>query len=293
MPNEIREYASAKINLNLLVLPRREDGFHEIESIFQVISVRDELTVIPADGYDSCTIECQDMILPENNTLALAYKAFGKVTGIRSRAVSVSLVKKIPSGGGLGGGSSDAAALVRALEKLNGIKLSEEQLDVIASDVGSDVFFFMHCDGGAGGCAVVTGRGENVLKICRRSDLFFVLVFPGVHSSTREAYSLVDERNSAVRGICRIDEFPRAKDLERIYNLPVGKWSFMNSFTDVLSEKYPEIKHSIEELKAQKALFCDVSGSGSTVFGVFASRCDAENAVVAIKAKGRNCVFAE
>lgn len=293
MPNEVFEFASAKINLNLLVLPKREDGFHEIESIFQVVDVKDTLVVYPEEGFDSCKIECDDMVLPENNTLSLAYRAFGKVSGTDNRAVKVKLSKKIPSGGGLGGGSSDAAALIRALEKINAVKLTDVQLDEIASCVGSDVFFFVHCDGNKGGCALVKGRGEKVFKICKRSDLFFVLVFPGVHSSTKEAYALVDEQNMAVRGNHHSDEIPRAEDLERIYNLPVGKWNFVNSFTSALSDKYPEIRSCIEELKAQNALFCDMSGSGSTVFGVFASRCDAENAVAAIKAKGRNCVFAE
>lgn len=296
MFDEIHEYASAKINLNLKVYPRRLDGFHAIESIFQTVNLQDELIVSPAEGKMNCIVNCSSMVLPELNTLNLAYKAFSETTGIEIDSVVVELIKKIPSGGGLGGGSSDAAALVRALEKIYSIKLTYEQLDKIASKVGSDVFFFMHCDSASSsGCAVVTGRGENVFEICRRSDLNIVLVFPDVHSSTKEAYALIDEQFASANEDSEFWKIQNSGadlcDLEKVYKLPVWEWKFVNTFTTVLSRKYSDIQEAITELKAFNADFCDMSGSGSTVFGIFSAREAAENAVAGLKARNMNCVL--
>lgn len=296
MMREVHEYASAKINLNLKVLPRRADGFHDIESIFQTVNLQDELVVRQAEGKMNCFVKCFSMELPATNTINMAYYAFADTTGMELDSIEVELIKKIPSGGGLGGGSSDAAALVRALEKIYNIKLTYEQLDKIASKVGSDVFFFMHCDSASSsGCAVVTGRGENVFEICRRSDLNIVLVFPDVHSSTKEAYALIDEQfASADEG----SDFWKIQnsgadlcDLEKFYRLPIWEWRFVNTFTTVLSRKYLGIKEALSELKAFNADFCDMSGSGSTVFGIFSAREAAENAVAGLKARNMNCVL--
>lgn len=292
MKSEIREYASAKLNFNLRVLPVRKDGFHDIESIFQTISLKDELVVTFEEGEDHCSVHCDSMILPQKNTLNMAFNAFEKVSGLHSGRVSVELIKKIPAGGGLGGGSSDAAALVRALEKFHDIKLTDSQLDGIASEVGSDVFFFVHCDRDSDGCALVSGRGENVKKIAKRTDLHFVLIFPHVASSTKEAYSLIDTVVYGSEKKSPLEKGPVFGDLESIYRLAVGKWSFINTFSVVLMTRYPEIAESVKELKNQNALFCDMSGSGSTVFGVFASREDAEAAVQNLQGKGINCVYA-
>ena len=191
MLDEIVVFAPAKINLGLKVLPKRQDGFHDLESIFQTVSLADKLTVTKSSG-SGCTVFCDKMELPENNTITMTYKAFYDVLGYSGTAVNVVLEKHIPAGGGLGGGSSDAASLIWALEKLNNVRLTEKQLDSIASSIGSDVFFFTHCDSAGSCCAVVSGRGEFVRVIKKRQDLYFVLVFPEVHSSTKEAYSLVD-----------------------------------------------------------------------------------------------------
>ncbi len=293
MTCEIVEHASAKVNLNLRVLPARADGFHDIESIFQTISLADTLVVRTVEGTGRCSVICPAMVLPEANTLTRAYDAFCTVTGGQCGSVSVELTKRIPAGGGLGGGSSDAAALIRALEKLNGVSLTDAQLDSIAAAVGSDVFFFVHCDKENGGCAVVSGRGERVKEICKRRDLYFALIFPGVHSSTKEAYALVDKQFAEEKksGQCMYD-YPAIETLETVYNLPVGKWNFVNTFTRSLSVLYPEIGRAVLELRNEGAAFCDMSGSGSTVYGVFASREEAENAVKSLGARGMNCVLA-
>ena len=173
--------AYAKVNFGLNVLPKiggeQKNEYHNLESIFQTVDLYDVLTVEKNDS-TFCTVICNDMELPEKNTLTNAYDAFFEITGLKKVGICVELKKGIPSGGGLGGGSSDAAALVRALQEICDIKLNRNQLDFIASKTGSDVFFFMNCDEQGKGCALVWGRGENVKMISPRKDLFLVLIFP-------------------------------------------------------------------------------------------------------------------
>lgn len=271
MLTDIHVFAAAKINIGLRVLPRRLDGFHAIESIFQTVNLNDELIVHVHSGTGGCKVECGSMALPDENTVTSTYKAFCKFTGM-SPAVSVELKKRIPSGGGLGGGSADAAAFLKALCTVTGTSLSMEQQDEIAGEVGSDVFFFLHCP--HPGCAVVAGRGEKIRPITPRNDLHILLVFPGVHSSTGEAYGLVDEYMASGK----IAVYPAFAELETVYNSPVRNWNFVNSFTPAISRKYPVIRRALADVCRTGAGFFDMSGSGSTVFGVFDSASAAENA---------------
>ena len=181
--------------------------------------------------------------------------------------VKVQITKGIPDGGGLGGSSSDAAALVRGLEKLCGITLSTEQLDFIADKTGSDVFFFLHCDSKGTGCALVSGRGEVVKKINPRYDLFLLLIFPEVRSSTKLAYELVDEY------LAKGNEKNRSTldELENIYRTPVEKWTYINTFSYALRDEFLELEKAAKDLQEFGALFVQMSGSGSTMYGVFSN----------------------
>lgn len=263
--------AYAKVNFGLNVLPKTggelKNEYHNLESIFQTVDLYDVLTV-EKNNSSVCTVICKDMKLPEKNTLTSAYDAFFQITGLKQVGISVELKKGIPSGGGLGGGSSDAAALVRALQEICDIRLNQEQLNFIASKTGSDVFFFMNCDEQGKGCALVWGRGENVKTITPRKDLFLVLVFPQQSSSTKEAYALLDE---AYQKGERLDS-PAFDDLENIYNRPVEDWTFINSFTPVISNSYEEIQLALNDLQKVGCCYSEMSGSGSTVYGVFTMR---------------------
>ena len=137
-----RVIAPAKLNLHLKVLPKRQDGYHDIESIFQKIPLYDELLIEMVDNNYECQVSSPDFVLPLENTLTLAYKVFIAETGL-TNGVKVSLKKRIPSGAGMGGGSSDAAAMLRGLQKLFNVSLSDAQLQRAASKIGSDVFFFL------------------------------------------------------------------------------------------------------------------------------------------------------
>ena len=286
MERGISGWAYAKINFGLRVLPGRADGFHGIESIFQTVDLYDELS-LTTTAEKGCVVHCSDMELPENNTLTKAYNAFCKVVRCEVPGVRVELKKGIPSGGGLGGGSSDAAALTRMLDRLCNVRLSDSELDNIAAETGSDVFFFMHCDERGRGCALVSGRGEVVKKIHGRDDLFLLLIFPEVSSSTKEAYALVDEALACGNVLIS----PEFDELELVYRRPPENWTFINTFTPVISAKYKDIGRAIEALRALGCEYAEMSGSGSTVFGIFSSRQEAESAVKML-AGSWNCKLA-
>lgn len=272
MPNRLCIRAPAKVNLHLRVLSRREsrrnDGYHNIESVLQAVSLYDDLTVSKAAGGSGCRLTAEGIRLPAENTLTAAYAEFCNLTGIKD-GVRVDLIKRIPCGAGLGGGSSDAAALLVALDKLFETGLSEKQKMQAACGIGSDVAFFL-----SGGCALATGRGEFIREIGLRADLFYVLVQPDVHSSTKEAYALLDRRMD--RAQTRM--FPGVAELENIYRKPAVEWTFGNSFTEPLAESHPVIAQALKALKACRADFADMTGSGSAVYGVFSSEKEAKNA---------------
>lgn len=277
--------APAKINLGLKVLPKRQDGFHGIESIFSTIDLCDEIQIELTEEKNLCSVKCDTMELPEDNTVSSCYKSFNQVTHKELPGVNVLIKKKIPSGGGLGGGSSDGASFLKAFNKISGINLNHGQLSQIAGMVGSDVFFFLNLEKEDKGAAVVTGRGEFIRAITRRDDLYYLLIFPGVHSSTKEAYSLVDEFYESGRNL----EYPSLDELEKIYYGSVEKWNFVNTFTSVISKKYSKIEQAMIDLKNHGALYTDMSGSGSTVFGVFATKQDVETARNALSGSWNVC----
>lgn len=301
MNSEVRVLACAKINIGLQVFPRRSDGFHEINSIFQVVCGIDDFYDLLIVRYEpnatwDFKVECKTLELPPKNTLRLAFDAFCSVTGQTLNGISVELIKKIPSGGGLGGGSSDGASLVKALEEITKISLTDFQLDEIASKIGSDVFFFIHCsfskfieDGKTilkeDGCALVSGRGEKVELIKKRTDLYFLLVFPEVFSSTKEAYNLLDGILDEESNLCYL----KFTDFETMYNGFVSEWQFVNTFTPALVSKYSKIENCLNCIKKSSALYAEMSGSGSTCYGVYSSLEDAQNAKVQLAQQGFRC----
>lgn len=289
MSYDVRVVAPAKINIGLRVLPVREDGYHGIESVFQRIPFYDILYVEQTDctGFN-CIVNCEGIDLPKDNTLVLAHSAFCKIANVAG-SVSVCLEKHIPAGAGLGGGSSDAAALVDALERIHNVFLSWQDRMRIASMVGSDVFFFLCPEAMELGCAVVSGRGEKIEPFSVRQDLFFVLVCPEIHSSTKEAYQLVD-------GCCAPEWLwsgPDFLSLVEEYNKDVRAWTFVNSFEKPLAKCFPQIKCALQDLEDVGALYTQMSGSGSAVFGVFDSCATADNAAFVLRKKWKRCyVFA-
>ncbi|WP_407396767.1 4-(cytidine 5'-diphospho)-2-C-methyl-D-erythritol kinase [Treponema sp.] len=287
MCDSITVPAPAKINLGLKVFPKRADGYHDIQSVFQTVRLFDEITVsLLKDEDNTCIVECDSLQLPEENTFTTSYKAFCVLTGIQ-RGVRVSVKKRIPAGGGLGGGSSDASSFIQSLDNLFGTQLDFSALSELAGKVGSDVFFFTHALNADGKkrfssfepyAAYVEGRGEKVRQIECRNDFSVLLVLPGVSVSTKIAYGLVDrehEKNSSNN--CSLVQ---GESLESIYRKKIGDWNFVNDFTVPVAREFTQVADALEKLRDCGALFADMSGSGSTVFGVF---CDVSDALKARK----------
>jgi 4-diphosphocytidyl-2-C-methyl-D-erythritol kinase len=282
MENVVHISAPCKLNLHLRVLARRMDGYHDIESVFQLISLADELSVSIRGAENSCEVVSPRMELPLVNTITRATDLFRSATGIQD-GLRVDIAKRVPSGAGLGGGSSDAAAVLVALNRLFSAGLASADLMKLAAQIGSDVPFFL-----SGAAAVVEGRGERVSPIASRDDLAGVLIWPAVHSSTAEAYGLVDRWHEA--GNDRGALWPPVSELERLYRSPVSDWQFGNSFQEPLEARYPAIGDARHDLAGAGAVFSAMTGSGSAVFGLFTDAAAAEAAHKTLSARWQTCV---
>ena len=254
--------AYAKINIHLKVLAKREDGFHNLESIFQRISIADYLSITQSSDSHSCTVESPLLPLPADNTLTKAWKVFKGAAGINA-GIRVRLIKNLPAGSGLGAGSSDAAALLKVVNELFAMPLTDSELIDLALQVGSDVPFFLREAAG-----IVSGRGEVFEPIKARTDCFGILIWPDVQSSTKEAYSLLDKQKGILSGEYEAWGYEK---LIKQYHDPLGRWCFVNDFQPVLEQCYPVIGRVRKELCEQGAEFAQMSGSGSAVFGLFSS----------------------
>jgi 4-diphosphocytidyl-2-C-methyl-D-erythritol kinase len=181
----LRIFAPAKINWILTVEKKRQDGYHDIHTVFQTLSWGDELRCRPLPD-PVCRIQCNDPAVPTGaeNLIARTWRLLAEACPGRVGGLQVELRKRIPAGAGLGGGSSDAAAALLALDRLYQLRLNRPQMEHYAAQIGSDCAFFIR-----GGTAVGTGRGEHLAPVpSRLPPLWLVVVFPGFHSSTAEAY---------------------------------------------------------------------------------------------------------
>lgn len=269
--------AHAKINLHLEVLGKRSDGFHDLVSVFAPISLADELLMQRIPDKKECKVLSPLAELPVENTITRAYEEFKNFTGI-SEGVSVRILKRIPEGAGLGGGSSDAASVLLGLNDMFSADLKEEDLRAIALKIGSDVPFFL-----GNGAAVVKGRGEEIKRLSLFSDYFGILIYPGIKSATPRAYSLLGRKESGIRNPAFNPELFCGKDCR--------EWPFFNSFEDVLFNEYPAIKKAKLDLLTYGADFALMSGAGSSVFGLFKDEKTAENAYSKLFAEYPQCFF--
>lgn len=270
--------APCKINVHLRVLDKRNDGFHGIESVFQLISLADEIELELRPSESGCVVVSPLMTLPEVNTLTRAVDLFREATGF-TEGVRIKIQKRVPAGAGLGGGSSDAAAVLFGLNALMGKPLPGIRLSGLAARIGSDVPFFLSAS-----AAVVTGRGEIVRPIKARRDLFGVLIWPEVECSTAFAYGLVDIWHKK----CLNRESP---DLEAEYLKDAREWRFFNSFTDPVSEHFPVIRKALADLRDTGSVFSDMTGSGSAVFGLFDSEARARTACETLSTHWKKCEY--
>ncbi len=250
--------AYAKINFGLHILRKRTDGYHDIETIFHRINIFDIVTVKRIDT-ERITIECTHPEIPKDNT-NLCYKAadlFYSEIG-HNKELRIIVEKNIPVGAGLGGGSSDAAAVLRACNMLYGYPLDDTALGRLSSRIGSDVPYFLQS-----GSAYATGRGEILDYFDLELPYWIVLVYPRIHIETKWAY----QSYTPNRNVKDID----LKSLVRENITRPRSWvnTLRNDFEPVVFHEYPVVMRVKEALIKGGADFALMSGSGSSVFGLY------------------------
>ena len=259
--------AHAKINLYLRVVGKRQDAFHEIESVLQSVSLHDTLTL--ESGGDGLELRVDPPGVPADPTnLVWRAAAALRAPAGPARTVRIGLEKRIPAGGGLGGGSSDAAATLVGLNRLWGLGMSDSDLQPLAASLGSDVPFFL-----TGGAALVTGRGTEVRPLPDRLDYLLLLVLPGTPIPTGEIYAQVQEPLTPPPKTARMARFGPALTGEIEAWVRVG--NDLEPYAHKLCPAIGEIKARLQRAGASAAA---MSGSGSAVFGVFRDAAQRERA---------------
>jgi 4-diphosphocytidyl-2-C-methyl-D-erythritol kinase len=263
-PLRIRSYA--KVNLALAVLGKRDDGFHEIRTVLQSIDLFDEIELQPAAHLE---VHCRQLrgVPNDRNTVWRAAYSLAKLASPPTQA-EITLRKRIPIGAGLGGGSSNAAAVLLGLSRLWNLRLDAGTLRGLASEIGSDVPFFLQ-----GGTAMGIGRGEEIYPLPDIHPAHIVVVYPGIHISTAEAYrslSLMltsEQATHKIQGLC-----------ERLAERNSLAAMIFNDFETSILPAYPAVREARDFLVERGATAAMLSGSGSSVFGFFP---DEESALAA------------
>jgi 4-diphosphocytidyl-2-C-methyl-D-erythritol kinase len=269
-PIRIRSFA--KINLALAVLGKRPDGYHNIQTVFQTISLHDELEFHLSDRLE---LECENLpgVPREENLIWKAAKILSAAMPAK-RGAAIILKKKIPSGAGLGGGSGNAAATLLGLCRLWQIGHSEINLESLAAELGSDVPFFL-----SGGTSMGSGRGEKIDPLPDPPTQHLAVIFPGVQVPTAGAYRSLNLGLTSATEDNRIYRF--CGQLKSDQSFLAG---IFNDFEASILPAYPPILQAKDFLRQQGAAATLLSGSGSAVFGFFN---DEESALAASRAMTR------
>ena len=269
----VTETAHAKVNLTLAVGEKRPDGYHEVETVMTGVGLCDTVTVARHPGIqDQLICDVPVTARAEDNLCMKALRLFFQELGVKEDFVTITLEKRIPAQAGLGGGSSDAAAVLRALRTLYAPDMTDTQLEEMAARLGSDVPFFIR-----GGTALATGRGEKLEALPDMPPCWVVIVKPEESHSTAAMYAAIDSAPQRVSGDSRaVREGLEKGDLSAIAA------GLNNDFQQVLPEG-SAVPAIVERLRQQGALNAQMTGSGSAVFGLFCRQEDAEAAAKALK----------
>lgn len=256
------EGAYAKLNLTLDVLGKREDGYHDLQSVMQTISIRDDIEIDIGTGKPwklLCSVE--GIPTDETNLAWKAAKVYCENMGKDPDGIEIRIVKRIPSGAGMGGGSADAAAVLRALNRHYGDPLSILALAELGAQVGSDVPFCTLC-----GTAMVEGRGERLRKLPDMPECVFVVCKPEFSVSTPELYKKIDQVAIAKRPDNRAMESALlAGDLGKVAE------NIFNVFDPVVTADHLELNYIKSIFNSYGAIGYQMTGSGSAVFAVMPS----------------------
>ena len=253
------EGAFAKINLTLDVLDKREDGYHEIKSIMQTISIRDDIE-IDVGTEKPWSLQCDKDGIPcdERNLAWKAAKVFCDGLKLDPKGLTIRITKRIPSEAGLGGGSADAAAVLRALNRHYDYPLSIMALAELGAQIGSDVPFCVLC-----GTAMAEGRGEVLRKLPDAPEMFFVVVKPDFSNSTAELYRKIDEKAIGKRPDHRAMESAiLAGDIGAIAQ------NLCNVFDPIVTEDHLELNYIKSIFNSYGSVGQQMTGSGSAVFAI-------------------------
>jgi 4-diphosphocytidyl-2-C-methyl-D-erythritol kinase len=262
--SSVRVRSLAKVNLDLRVLDKRPDGYHHLRTVFQTVSLADSIEIDYRRGRTKIDIN-SNLNIPDN-LIVKAADSILEATGSTGR-IGFVLKKRIPLGGGLGGGSSNAATVLLALPVLLRRRLSMEKLLELAASLGSDVSYFL-----LGGTALGLGRGTELYPLPDLPSLAALLITPGIHVSTPDAYGALG-RNYFQPSMSGSGPKDSETTVWWIGNIrSPADWGVENDFESVVFRQHPQlksIKGKLLKLGARPAL---MSGSGSTIFGIFANR---------------------
>lgn len=252
--------APAKINLHLDIGPRRADGFHPLRSLFQMVSLYDDITVYPAKKGHIDITGFQNLPLEENILFQCWDRACRK--GLFHQGLSIHCTKRIPSGAGLGGGSSDCASLIQLMSQMEPEFWSFSDCRNMAEELGSDVPFFLSSP-----LALVEGRGEILFPLDLLLQGQFLLFKPDIHISSGDAYKWLD-KDREMSGTEASLTYSK-HDIMEILNREPASWSFFNHFENPVFARFPQIAEKSNEMKNLGADFVRLSGSGSVLFAFF------------------------
>lgn len=258
----MKAYPNCKINIGLNVVRRRDDGYHDLESVFVPVPLCDELEINASESFslvqDGIDVGCY----PEDNIVVQAFRLMKRECGPRLPDVAIRLTKHIPFGAGLGGGSSDAAFTLRMLNELFALGLDNCRLRELAAKLGADCPFFVDNQP-----AYITGIGDKIepLGFNPLQGYTLLMVKPDVAVSTAEAYGGITPRN------CRNDISLDAEPLTATLRLPPDQWQgvVVNDFEPSVLGNHPQLARIKKDIYAAGALYAAMSGSGSTIFGIF------------------------
>jgi 4-diphosphocytidyl-2-C-methyl-D-erythritol kinase len=266
--------ANAKINLALAVKHKRDDGYHEVELIYQEIDYHDTLIISKNDNIKFST----DSPVLQNESTNLCIRAAKLlVQDFNIPGLTIHLDKQLPLGAGLGGGSSDAAAILRGSLELYGIEYSKEKLLNTAASIGADVPFFL-----IGGTSYGSGKGEKLKSIKLISDYYAVLILPNINISTEWAYKNLNLTLTRKNDDYKFRGF-------RFHNLDLREFrsEFHNDFENLVFKHYPNLSLVKSELYDEGAVYASLSGSGSALYGLYSSRSLADKAIEILGRKYR------
>jgi 4-diphosphocytidyl-2-C-methyl-D-erythritol kinase len=278
--------AFAKINLHLHVLGKRPDGFHEIDTLLQTISLHDTLTIAITESSE-IVLSCDDPSLPvgSDNLVYRAARALQDCLKV-ARGAHIRLTKRIPAQAGLGGGSADAAVTLMALAHLWETNYTRGFLQRIAETLGADVPFFLF-----GGTARGTGTGSEILAVADASEKFLLIVKPNSNIATVDAYSAL-QAPSLTNALTSADAKTILSSSERgLVSDPNKSKALQNDFEPVVSRLAPEIGRVRVALLRAGASAALLAGSGSAVFGFFDNRDGPEQAIQSIELEAGWRVF--